>query len=1069
MNPSDKVDGNDQDIQHLLQRLQERAKELNCFYRVEEALGDSGATIEDICNKIIEAIPSGWQYPEVCAARIRIEDKTILSPNFVKTEWVQSADILTGDAKVGSIQVYYTQEMPKCDDGPFLKEEAKLIQMIADGIGRRVMHRRLRAIMERGKGGAQDGKLGEKGEWQVVVQMLKQTDRSLYLSVSRKMLNHLCWSGIEDADQLMITFTPDPHDAEAAMLEDMNQPYERRSAGFSSELCRAVFKIASDNLPDKEILRLIQKWIQEDKLAFLVQVVNRNLTLSDVADAIRRYHYLAENEPEIESPNKRGIVVSLIRRFLSDQLPYINVAKQFIDVRDFYDLIGNVVYSAESHGKLGGKSAGVYLAAQILKHKAAENEVLAQVKIPKTYYVTSDILLQFMHFNNFDEVVEQKYKPINQVRFEYPHIVQTFKNARFPAEIAKSLSVALDDFGEQPLIVRSSSLLEDRIGAAFSGKYKSLFLANQGTKQQRLEALTDAIAEVYASTFGPDPIEYRAERGLLDFGEEMGIMIQEVVGTRVGKYFLPSFAGVAFSRNEFRWSPRIKREDGLIRLVPGLGTRAVDRLSDDYPVLIAPGQPNLRANITPDEVVRYSPRSLDVINLETNTFETISLRDFVREVGDRLPAVEHMVSLFKDDNIRAVSAVTGITDQSDSLVVTFEGLISRTPFVHQVKAILDTLESTLGMPVDIEFAHDGRKFYLLQCRALSYSRTSAPAPIPKGTPTERVVFTANKYVPNGIIPNITHIVYVDPQKYSDLKDRRSMVNVGRAVGYLNKVLPKRKFVLIGPGRWGSRGDIKLGVSVTYSDINNTAALIEVARKKGNYVPDLSFGTHFFQDLVEADIRYLPLYPDDKDVLFNERFLAGSDNLLPEVAPDFAGLKDTLRLIEVPGCASGQVLCIYMNADLDEAMGILARPSQVTDSAPVPVKAEPVLDEHFWRWRLYMVERLAREMDAERFGVVNLYVLGSTKNATAGPSSDIDILIHFRGTDQQREHLRNWLEGWSLCLGEANFMQTGYRTGGLLDVHIVTDEDIADKTSWAAKIGAVTDAARPLTLGDVEGK
>ena len=166
-------------------------------------------------------------------------------------------------------------------------------------------------------------------------------------------------------------------------------------------------------------------------------------------------------------------------------------------------------------------------------------------------------------------------------------------------------------------IVRSSSLLEDRAGAAFSGKYKSLFLANQGTKQEKLDALTDAIAEVYASTFSPDPIEYRSERGLLDFGEEMGIMIQEVVGTRMGNYFVPSFAGVMFSNNEFRWSPRIDRKDGLVRMVPGLGTRAVDRLVDDYSILLAPGKPNLSVNVTPDEKVRYSPHYIDVINLET--------------------------------------------------------------------------------------------------------------------------------------------------------------------------------------------------------------------------------------------------------------------------------------------------------------------------------------------------------------------------------------------------------------------------------------------------------------------
>ncbi|MCP4460948.1 MAG: pyruvate, phosphate dikinase, partial [Cytophagales bacterium] len=203
---------------------------------------------------------------------------------------------------------------------------------------------------------------------------------------------------------------------------------------------------------------------------------------------------------------------------------------------------------------------------------------------------------------------EQKYKTIEEVRQEYIHVVQLFKNSNFPHEIVQGLSMALDDLGDKPIIVRSSSVLEDRLGSAFSGKYKSLFLANRGTKTERLDALMDAISEVYASTLGPDPMEYRAERGLIDFHEEMGILIQEVVGSQIGDYFFPAYAGVAFSNNEFRWSPRIKREDGLIRLVPGLGTRAVDRLSDDYPILIAPGQPGLRANVSLDDIIRYSPQ-----------------------------------------------------------------------------------------------------------------------------------------------------------------------------------------------------------------------------------------------------------------------------------------------------------------------------------------------------------------------------------------------------------------------------------------------------------------------------
>lgn len=119
----------------------------------------------------------------------------------------------------------------------------------------------------------------------------------------------------------------------------------------------------------------------------------------------------------------------------------------------------------------------------------------------------------------------------------------------------------------------------------------------------------------------------------------------------------------------------------------------------------------------------------------------------------------------------------------------------------------------------------------------------------------------------------------------------------------------------------------------------------------------------------------------------------------------------------------------------------------------------------WRWRQEMAESLAARIDPKRFGVTALYLLGSTKNATAGPESDIDILIHFRGTESQRKELVTWLEGWSLCLSQINYLITGYKTRGLLDIHIITDVDIKNRTTFAIKIGAVTDAAKLLPLGE----
>ena len=257
-----------------------------------------------------------------------------------------------------------------------------------------------------------------------------------------------------------------------------------------------------------------------------------------------------------------------------------------------------------------------------------------------------------------------------------------------------------------------------------------------------MEALLDAIAEIYASAFSPDPIEYRKDHDLLDFQEEMGVLVEKVVGRKVGRYFLPAFAGVAFSRNEFRWSPRIRPEDGLLRMVPGLGTRAVDRLADDYPVMVSPGQPELRVNVTQEEVVRYSPHMMDVINLETNLFETIDFADFVREFGGEFDATPQIVSVLEHEQLRPVNLMD-LDFETCTPVATFEGLFRNTNFSAQIRKMLGVIEEQLGMPVDIEFASDGRDLFLLQCRPQSYAKHRRPAPIPKDIPEKGTTVDRN--------------------------------------------------------------------------------------------------------------------------------------------------------------------------------------------------------------------------------------------------------------------------------------------------------------------------------------
>ncbi|MEJ2052704.1 MAG: PEP/pyruvate-binding domain-containing protein [Calditrichaceae bacterium] len=936
----------------LLDSLEERVKELNCLYEIEEILNQSTGNIEVVLSSIAKIIPIGFQYTEILE---------------------------------------------------FSQKQA--------------------------------------GEWGVVLELLRRTDPDLYFRISRKMLNLLVWKGIEESQQLLQQFDPVSRVSETNQTGDSNIPLEKHRFADSYTLSKKIFSVASQYFSNEEILSRIQSWMQQDKTGFLIrEIANNNSSLTDISAAIRKYYQMHPEGMELSPSTKIGARASLIRRFFSEQLEFINIAKNYVTVRNFHDILDHLIFPSGSHGKLGGKSAGVFLAFRILMKAAEKESILSDIKTPNTWYMTSDCLIHFMHYNNLDEILEQKYKEIEEIQKEYPHVIQLFKNSHFPPDLIQGVSMALDDFGNKPLVVRSSSLLEDRLGSAFSGKYKSLFIANQGNKQQRLDALLDAIAEVYASTIGPDPIDYRAERGLLDFHEEMGIMIQEVVGHQVGDYFLPAFAGVAFSNNEFRWSPRIKREDGLIRLVPGLGTRAVDRLADDYPVLVAPGQPGLSANVSVEEVERYSPSKADVLNLRTNKFETIDVINLLKREGENYPNIEQIVSIVEHNNLKKPMIFSTDYNQSD-ILITFDGLIQDTSFVKLMHTILRELQSALATPVDIEFAHDGKDFHLLQCRPQSYSKYDAPTPIPGNIAKDKIIFSANRFISNGYVPDIKYIVYVNPEKYSRISDLDEMKTVGKVVGALNKLLPRREFILMGPGRWGSRGDIKLGVSVTYSDINNTAALIEVARKKGNYVPDLSFGTHFFQDLVEASIRYLPLYPDEPDIIFNEKFLTESPNQLVQILPAYSFMSDIIRVIEIPQAADGKILKILMNAEQDKAVGVITTPGDndlprdLTETNP-----QLKLEEH-WSWRMRMAEKIALQVDTKKYGVQAMYVMGSTKDSTAQAGSDIDIIVLSNGTAKQKRVLALWFEGWSLCLDEINYIRTGIKTGGLLDVTFVDSRKI----------------------------
>jgi hypothetical protein len=766
-----------------------------------------------------------------------------------------------------------------------------------------------------------------KPEWKVIVDLLWETNPLQVKRIGRKMMNYLFKRGVKKVGDIMQRLlAQESDDIDESDRYGDNRPMQRVDYEELENFLDEVFKVAEEELSSEEINSMVITWLRFENTRFLsVTAEKRDVPLVQISEALQRFSLLPETQKNLAPEESTAIRVALIRRLFTDDLDYINVVKKHVTVSDFSKVLRHTFGPATGNGKLGGKAAGLFRAERILMSARNDHIVLRNLRVPKSWYIASDGILEFVHHNALEELLSIKYSDPSEIRQEHMYLRQIFKNSILPSDVINGLNVALDDFGDVPLIVRSSSLLEDSVGSAFAGKYKSLFIANQGTKKERLEQLTDAIVEVYASVFAPDPIEYRRERGLLDFHEEMAILIQEVVGTRVGDYYFPAYAGVAFSRNEFRWSPRIRRDDGVVRLVTGLGTRAVDRIGEDYPVLVSPGQPGLRVNLTPDEIIRYSQKSVDVVNLRTRRFETVQFEDLVREYTRQYPSLSYIISLFQEGNlVPPVGTVFNLEEQYP--VVTFNRLLTQSPFVSQIRTMTQILESELGLPVDIEFAYEGdiQTPCLLQCRPQSHSKDFKEVRLPTGLVEQDVLFTAIRFITSGLVKGIDYLVYVDPEAYDSVQSMDELIEVGHIVSRLNQKLPAKTFILMGPGRWGSRGDIKLGVRVGYSDINNTAMLVEIARAKSGYVPDLSFGTHFFQDLVEADIKYLPLYPDDAGVVFNEGFLKNSQNQLRKILPDAGALDEVVKVIRVSREIPGATATIVMDGDADRAVGYISR-------------------------------------------------------------------------------------------------------------------------------------------------
>jgi hypothetical protein len=707
------------------------------------------------------------------------------------------------------------------------------------------------------------------------------------------------------------------------LLQESSELWSIRLAAIREHMTDLIFSqhLSFEVLEDLISSVLSERGVNSDDLKLAINPELAPLDL--VFEQALTIESLPPGEREKMEARYEESKVVLIRNMISDQLRYVNIAKEWFTIPDLAEIRRRKIGS----GKIGGKAAGMLLAQHILKNDRSLTFV-DHLRTPESYFIGSDELYNFMAINNLFLWNDQKYKSEDEMRAEYPEIERQFISGSFSPDILDNLQTMLIKIGRKPLIVRSSSLLEDSFGTSFAGKYESIFCPNQGNLDENLRQLTQSIARIYCSTLNPNALLYRRSRGLLDYDERMAILIQVVEGEKFQHFFMPHAAGVAFSRNLYRWAPQIRAEDGFVRLVWGLGTRAVDRVGNDYPRLIALSHPLLRPSTDAREVVRYSQQFVDLIDLDENAFRTLP----VHEVLDAdYPPLRYLAQVDEDGYFVSLrSAILG--QEQNKLVLTFDEMLSRTPFAEWMRSTLKVLETTYHAPVDVEFTTQinsdrsggvNLSLTILQCRPQSQLQQTESESLPSTLSKEDIIFSTEFMVPQGHLDQIHYVVYVDSKGYFSLPTQADRTSLARTIGKLNAAMANEQFICIGPGRWGSANS-DLGVPIAYGDIYHTRALVELAGEGYGLPPEPSLGTHFFQDLLESQIYPLAIQLDDSRSQFNNEFFTESPNRLLEWLPDAGSLTGTLKVIRVEDYAPRSHLKVVMNDEIGKAVAFLVR-------------------------------------------------------------------------------------------------------------------------------------------------
>lgn len=529
-------------------------------------------------------------------------------------------------------------------------------------------------------------------------------------------------------------------------------------------------------------------------------------------------------------------------------------------------------------GSIGGKALGMLVARSILRHR--DPGLAARLEVHDSFFVGAEVFVTFFVRNGIWWIREKQIAGTATPE-DIAEGLRRVRKGSFPPDLLVQLEGMLDYFGERPCIVRSSSVLEDARGNAFSGKYESVFVTNSGSREQRLIALLDAIRHVYASVLDPDAIHYRRARKLLDSEERMALLIMRVSGRQRGRFFFPQAAGVGLSYNPWAWHHDIEPSAGVARLVFGLGTRAVDRSDDDYTRLVGLSAPLRRPEASREEERDHSQRRMDVLDLQERRLVSLPVEEVIPACGD------FPLSNFVDE------------DEHRHPWVTFDRLIRSTGVLDDLRRMLALLEEEYEAPVDIEFTINflDRERYainLVQCRTFQVRKHASSSPAAVSHAVGRVLLEARGAVIGlGREEPVHDLLYVPTATYAALneQDRHGVARLIEDLAENHN--PARTLVLVGPGRWGTAMP-SLGVPVRASRIARASTVCEIASMHAGLVPDASLGTHFFNDLVEHDLLYLACFPDKPGNMIDEEWLLAAPSRTPASHP----LAHCVRLLDL---------------------------------------------------------------------------------------------------------------------------------------------------------------------------